>query len=92
MLDHGLARPAQIEAREAEENQHQGAGTGDMAAGITDGQKTVQLQHQVEKAQARDVALVVAGVRVKVAHLATALDVALTVQNVQPNRTNWEPD
>ncbi|MCY1424991.1 hypothetical protein D9M71_407670 [compost metagenome] len=67
-----LARPAQVQTGEAEENQDQGAGTGDLAPGIADGQEAVQTQHQVEKALAADVALERAGVGIEVAHRPTA--------------------
>ena len=68
-----LARPAQVQAGEAEEQQDQGAGAGDIAPGIADGEEAVQLQDKAEQVLADRVAHVVAGVRVKVAHLATAL-------------------
>ncbi|MNE19501.1 hypothetical protein D3C80_1125880 [compost metagenome] len=67
-----LARPAQVQAGEAEENQDQGAGTGDLAPAVADGEEAVQAQHQVEKALAADVALERAGVGVEVAHRPTA--------------------
>ena len=68
-----LTRPAQVQAREAEENQHQGARAGDLATGLADGQKTVQLQHQAEEILACGIALIGAGVGVDIAQLAAPL-------------------
>ena len=68
-----LARPAQVQARQAEEHQHQGAGAGDLATALAHCQEAVQLQHQVEKALAIGLTLIGAGVGIDITQLATAL-------------------
>ena len=67
-----LARPAQVQAGEAEEHQHQGAGTGNLPAGVAHGQEAVQVEHEVEEALPGHFALEFAGIRVGIAQLATA--------------------
>ncbi|MND64553.1 hypothetical protein D3C80_558930 [compost metagenome] len=68
-----LARPAQVQAGQAEEHQHQGAGAGDLPAGVAHGQEAVQVEHEVEEALPGHFSLEFAGVRVGIAQLATAL-------------------
>jgi hypothetical protein len=63
-----LARPAQVQAGQAEEHQHQGAGPGDLPAGIAHGEETVQLQHQAEEVLASGFAQQLAGVGIGIAH------------------------
>ncbi|MNM98942.1 hypothetical protein D3C81_1114890 [compost metagenome] len=48
----GLARPAQVQAGQAEEYQRQGRRPSDRLAGIADGQPAVQLHHELEEAGA----------------------------------------
>ncbi|MNM76673.1 hypothetical protein D3C81_885030 [compost metagenome] len=67
-----LARPAQVQAGETEENQHERAGAGDLSPGVAHGQETVQLQHQVEEALTGNLALQLAGIRIGIAHQAPA--------------------
>ncbi len=68
----GLARPAQVKAGEAEEDEGQGAGGGDLLAGFAHGEEAVQLQHQAEERLAGRFAQQFAGVGVEPAHGATA--------------------
>ena len=67
-----LPWPAQIQPGEAEEQQDQGARAGDVAPGVAHGEEAVQLQHQAEEVLAHGIAHELAGVRVEVAHFATA--------------------
>lgn len=67
-----LARPAQVQAGQAEENQDQGAGPGDLPAAVAHGQEPVQLQHEAEEALAQGLAGEFTGIGIEVAHLPTA--------------------
>ncbi|MNQ92789.1 hypothetical protein D3C85_1082240 [compost metagenome] len=67
-----LARPAQVQAGQAEEHQDQRARAGDLPTRVAHGEEAVQLQHQAEEALAGGIAEELGGVRVEVAHLATA--------------------
>ena len=69
----GLARPAQVQAGEAEEHQRQGAGGGDLLARLAHGQEAVQLQHQVEEGLAAGLGQQLTAVGVEEAHRPTAL-------------------
>ncbi|MCY1524137.1 hypothetical protein D9M68_590600 [compost metagenome] len=69
----GLARPAQIQAGEAEENQDQGASGGDLLAVVAQRQETVQAQHQVEETLAARLREQFAAVRIEVTRRPPAL-------------------
>ncbi|MNI51299.1 hypothetical protein D3C73_1060180 [compost metagenome] len=69
----GFARPAQVQAGEAEEHQHQGAGARDLPAGVTHGQEPVQGEHQFEEVLPGGLALELAGIGVGIAQLTAAL-------------------
>ncbi|CAE6895743.1 conserved protein of unknown function [Ectopseudomonas oleovorans] len=60
-----LARPAQVETGQAEENQRQGAGGGDLLAHLPHRQEAVQHQHQVEEVLADRLGQHLAGVGVE---------------------------
>ena len=65
-----LARPAQVQAGETEEQQNQRAGPGDLPAGVAHREEAVQLQDKPEHVLADGVAHVGAGVGIEVPHLA----------------------
>ena len=69
----GLPRPTQIQAGEAEEDQRQGAGGGDLLAVLAHGEKAVQFQHQLEKALPARRAEQLAAIGVEIAQCSTAL-------------------
>jgi len=60
-----LARPTQIEAGKAEEDQRQGAGSRDLLAHLAHGQEAVQHQHQLEEVLADRLGQHLTGVRVE---------------------------
>ncbi|MCY1343170.1 hypothetical protein D9M69_291810 [compost metagenome] len=68
-----LARPAQVQAGEAEEDQRQGAGGGELLADVADRQPAVQLQDEMEEALTARLAEQLAGVRIEVARRPAAL-------------------
>ncbi len=68
-----LARPAQVETGQAEEDQDQGAGGGDLLAVLAHGEETVQLHHQVEETLPARLADESPGVGIDPARLAAAL-------------------
>ncbi|MNO86688.1 hypothetical protein D3C76_780960 [compost metagenome] len=63
-----LARPAQVQAGQAEEHQDQRARAGDLPTRVAHGEEAVQLQHQAEEALAGGVAQQFTGVGVEVTH------------------------